>query len=148
MPEISNPHDLFFKELLSRPEGQRDFVANYLPAAVVAQLDLSSLEPTKDSFVDPKLQAHYSDLVFRVRLRSGRPAFLYLLFEHKSRPDRFAPLRPLGLRREELRGEAMLRAGLLALKHVFAPDVGRHRPAEPGEPDSGRGRSQGPGAER
>ena len=95
MPEISNPHDLFFKELLSRPEGQRDFVANYLPAAVVAQLDLSSPEPTKDSFVAPRRQGHYSDLVFHVRLRSGRPAFLYLLFEHKSRPDRFARLQLL-----------------------------------------------------
>jgi predicted transposase YdaD len=30
-----------------------------------------------------------------VRLRSGRPAFLYLLFEHKSRPDRFARLQLL-----------------------------------------------------
>jgi len=193
MSEISNPHDLFFKELLSRPEGQRDFVANYLPAAVVAQLDLSSLEATKDSFVDPKLQAHYSDLVFRVRLRSGRPAFLYLLFEHKSRPDRFARLQllrytvelwddwhrdhprallppvfpvlfyhgktrwktstrfrdlvtcPAAFRPyipdfahhlcdlsayadDELRGEAVLRAGLLALKHVFAPDLGRRLP--------------------
>ena len=29
---------------------------------------------------------------------------------------------------EELRGEAVLRAGLLALKHVFAPDVGRRLP--------------------
>jgi len=29
---------------------------------------------------------------------------------------------------EELRGEAVLRAGLLALKHVFAPDAGRRLP--------------------
>ncbi len=190
MAEIQNPHDLFFKELLSRPEGQRDFVAHYLPAPVVAQLDLTTLEATKDSFVQGSLVAHYSDLLFRVRLVTGSLAYLYLLFEHKSRPDRFArlqllrylvefwddwhldhprsPLPPVlpvlfyhGKRRwksstrfgdlvvcpeafrpylpdfahhlcdlsayedADLRGEAILQAGLLALKHIFDPDLGR-----------------------
>ena len=193
MADITNLHDLFFKELLARPEVQRDFVAHYLPPTVVAALDLATLEATKDSFVDPELRAHYSDLLFRVDIRTGGPAFLYLLFEHKSRPDRFArfqllrytvriwedwrrnhsrkslpPVLPVlfyhGRSRwkisthfldlvacpeelrpylpdfvhhlcdlstysdSELRGEAVLRAGLLALKHVFDPDLGVRLP--------------------
>jgi hypothetical protein len=33
----------------------RDFLRRYLPADVVALLDLSSLELTKDSFIDPQV---------------------------------------------------------------------------------------------
>jgi predicted transposase/invertase (TIGR01784 family) len=33
------------------------------------------------------LQAHYSDLLFAVRLNDNRPAAVYVLFEHKSYPD-------------------------------------------------------------
>lgn len=49
--ELSNPHDSFFKEIFSRPEVARDFLQNYLPPAVVEQLDMASLELRKDSFV-------------------------------------------------------------------------------------------------
>lgn len=53
-----------------------------------ACLDLESLELTGDSVVDSSLRRHVSDLVYRVDLLSdGGPAYLYLLFEHKSHPD-------------------------------------------------------------
>ncbi len=87
MSEISNPHDKFFKESFSRPEVARDFLANYLPAEVVQELDLSALEPLKDSFIDKALQAHYSDLLYRLKLRDGRDMHVYVLFEHKSSPE-------------------------------------------------------------
>ena len=85
--ELSNPHDRFFKEIFSRPEVARDFLQNYLPAAVVDQLDMASLELRKDSFVDPDLQQHFSDLLYQVNLETGEGAFVYVLFEHKSYPD-------------------------------------------------------------
>jgi predicted transposase/invertase (TIGR01784 family) len=84
MTEISNPHDRFFKEVLSRPEAARDFVVHYLPDEVTALLDLDSLEVTKDSFVDKDLREHFSDLLYRFDLADGSPGFIYLLFEHKS----------------------------------------------------------------
>jgi len=87
MSEISNPHDKFFKESFSRPEVARDFLANYLPAEVVQELDLNALEPLKDSFVDKELQTHYSDLLYRLKLRDGRDMHVYVLFEHKSSPE-------------------------------------------------------------
>ncbi len=89
MIEISNPHDRFFREALGRPEAARDFVRHYLPEPVVAHLDLDTLEVGRDSFVDDELRSHVSDLVFRVELRSGGGAYVYLLFEHKSHPDRW-----------------------------------------------------------
>ncbi|MGH9836991.1 MAG: Rpn family recombination-promoting nuclease/putative transposase [Blastocatellia bacterium] len=87
MSEITTPHDSFCKEIMGRPEVAADFMANYLPPVVVARLDLNALELVKDSFVDAELRRHLSDLLFRAPFRDGGEAFIYILFEHKSRPD-------------------------------------------------------------
>jgi predicted transposase/invertase (TIGR01784 family) len=64
-----------------------DFLANYLPPDVAAELDLTALELVKDSFVDVELQQHFSDLLYQVRLKRGGEAYAYVLFEHKSAPE-------------------------------------------------------------
>lgn len=92
MSEIINPHDSFshdsfFKTLLARPEVVTDFLTHYLPPEVAAQLDLTAPELLKDSFVDPELQPHLSDLLYRVTGHSGVAAYIGILFEHKSAPD-------------------------------------------------------------
>ena len=84
---ISNPHDRFFKEVFSHQETARDFLRHYLPPELSPQLDLSSLEISKDSFIDPELQEHFSDLLYKVAWRSGSGTYIYVLFEHKSYPD-------------------------------------------------------------
>ncbi|MEK7832858.1 MAG: Rpn family recombination-promoting nuclease/putative transposase, partial [Acidobacteriota bacterium] len=86
MPEIDNPHDAFFKAAFGRREVAADLLANYLPPEVAATLDLNTLEPIKDSFVDPELREHFSDLLYRVGLQGGGSAYACLLFEHKSTP--------------------------------------------------------------
>lgn len=87
MSELINPHDRFFKEVLSQQDAARDFLRYYLPAEVAGLLDYSSLEVRKDSFVDKELQEHFSDLLYEVKLRDGRDAYVYVLFEHKSYPE-------------------------------------------------------------
>ncbi len=89
------PHDTFFRQLLAQPAMVADFVQNYLPAEVVALLDLTKLQPERDTFVDPRLRKHFSDLLYSVPLKSGGKVYLYLLFEHKSRPDKQARLQLL-----------------------------------------------------
>jgi len=66
MAERSNPHDEFFKFALGRPETARDFLSHYLPAEVAAQLDLATVELAPGSFVDARLRAHLSDLLYVV----------------------------------------------------------------------------------
>lgn len=56
MSDLNNPHDKFFKETFTRPEIARQFFANYLPEGVTAVLDLDTLTPQPDNFVDPDLQ--------------------------------------------------------------------------------------------
>ncbi len=87
MNKISNPHDKFFKETFSHPEVAQDFLRYYLPASVAELLDVSTLELHKDSFVDPDLQEHFSDLLYGVQLKGGYEGYVYVLLEHKSFPD-------------------------------------------------------------
>jgi predicted transposase/invertase (TIGR01784 family) len=87
MSDLINPHDRFFKDLLSRPKAATDFLSNYLPPEIAAPLDLSAPEIVKDSFIDEELRQHFSDLLYRVNLKSGGDALVYILFEHKSGPD-------------------------------------------------------------
>jgi len=61
MPFLVNPHDRYFKEVFARPEIARDFLDNYLSAAIRARLDLSTLSLQKESFVDADLRQHFSD---------------------------------------------------------------------------------------
>jgi predicted transposase/invertase (TIGR01784 family) len=94
--ELTNPHDKFFKEIFGQPDLAADFVRNYLPSAIVNALDLDALEVQKESFVDEKLEENFADLIYRVRLRnSQQTAFVCLLFEHKSNPDKWAALQIL-----------------------------------------------------
>ena len=84
MSRVSNPHDHFFRETFSRRDVAVDFVRHYLSPSVVTQLDTSDLHIVKDSFIDPDLREHFSDLLYRTHLRDGQDAYVYVLFEHKS----------------------------------------------------------------
>ncbi len=85
---LSNPHDRFFKQTFGRPEVAREFVTRFLPPEVVAHLDVNTLTPVRGSFVDRSLREHSSDLLFRVQRKDGGSAYVYMLFEHKSVPER------------------------------------------------------------
>ena len=84
MTQLKNPHDLFFQELMGRIEVSTDFLQNYLPDEIVRQLDFSTLEISKDTFVDEELKAHHSDMLYQISKLDQRPLSIYLLFEHKS----------------------------------------------------------------
>jgi predicted transposase/invertase (TIGR01784 family) len=87
LSEPTNLHDLIFKETLARRGPVREFLANYLPKSIAALFDMDSAERLPDSFVDPELREHFSDLLYRVKLKRGGDAFVYVLMEHKSSPD-------------------------------------------------------------
>jgi hypothetical protein len=54
-----------------------------------------------------------------VKLRDGGTVFIDLLLEHKRRPERLTVV-PVQ-RDTELKGQVLLRIGLLALKHISDP---------------------------
>jgi predicted transposase/invertase (TIGR01784 family) len=94
MAPPSSPHDALFRAAFASPEAARGLLRAVLPAGLLARLELESLTPVPGSFVDEALAASQSDLLFSVRL-SGRAAYAYLLFEHKSEVERLVALQVL-----------------------------------------------------
>lgn len=88
MKKVVNPHDKFFKDVFSKKETAVDFLFNTLPADVLQLLDLGTAEIRKDSFIDDEFKEFFSDLLYEVKL-AGSVGYIYVLFEHKSFPDRF-----------------------------------------------------------
>ncbi len=86
IPDIANPHDRFFKEVFSRPEVAEDYFLHYLPSHVSGLLQPNTFRLCKDSFVDASLREYFSDLLYEVDFKEGRPGFVYILCEHKSYP--------------------------------------------------------------
>ena len=84
---IKNPHDLFFREAWERKDEVCSFLENNLPVEILDCLNLDTLKVEKDTFVDSKLKAHYSDILYSLMTKDGKPIKLYLLFEHKSYLD-------------------------------------------------------------
>ena len=52
------------------------------------------IEIVKESFIEKELKEYFSDLLYKVSLAES-PAYLYMLFEHKSYPDRLTALQVL-----------------------------------------------------
>lgn len=58
------------------------------------RLELSSAKRVNASFVSEGLKNRESDIIWEFRLReSGEPAYVYILLEFQSRPDRYMPVR-------------------------------------------------------
>ena len=118
-----------------------DFLRHYLPEPVSQQVDLATLELRKDSFIDPDLQQQFADLLYSVRLSDHRPAWVYVLFEHKSYPQ---PLMAFDMLRYMVRiWEQGLRGGDGSLAPII-PIVIYHGPQAWREPTNLGDLYQGP----
>ncbi|SDZ24492.1 Rpn family recombination-promoting nuclease/putative transposase [Tindallia californiensis] len=80
---VKNPHDTFFKENFSRTDVAHSFLTYYLPEDVLSQIDLTSLNPEKDRFINKSLKESHSDMLYSTRI-NGQDGYIYFLFEHKS----------------------------------------------------------------
>ena len=81
-PLPATPHDSLFRALLSDHARAAAFLRDHLPNDIAGLLDDSLPVAVEGSFVDESLARSQSDLLFRVRLKSGRDALIYMLIEH------------------------------------------------------------------
>ena len=65
MDELGTPHDRYFRESFGRLEVARDFLRHNLPTALLPEIDLATLEISKDTYVGEDLSEDCSDLVYR-----------------------------------------------------------------------------------
>ena len=92
----ATPHDALFRALVSNPARASALLADYLPPEVAALLDPGTPpEAVEGSFVDADGARSQCDALFRVRLKTGHEARIYVLLEHKSYIDAATPLQIL-----------------------------------------------------
>jgi len=87
-------HDHSYKQLFSHAALVRDLLLGFVHAPWVAELDLSSLEKTADSYVGDDLCEREDDAIWRVRFQESS-IYVYILMEFQSTVDRFMAVRVL-----------------------------------------------------
>ena len=93
---LINSHDRFFKQLFSKKAEISEFVAKTFPQEIVSKLHLDTLEIDKTDYIDQKLRASYSDLVYNCKYGDNTDLKISLLFDHKSYPESFPHFQLLG----------------------------------------------------
>ena len=94
--EVSQPHDHLFRSVFRDETEAASLLRAHLPDAICAAVRWSSLTWQPVTFIDHRLRDSESDLLYAVRLKAGDvPAWLYVLLEHQSTPDRWLRLRLL-----------------------------------------------------
>jgi predicted transposase YdaD len=88
------PHDWLFKEIFSVPEHAASHLRSVLPAELVARIDWATLALENTRLHISGLDAKQADVLLSAQL-AGRPALLYVVFEHQSTEDPKMPLRML-----------------------------------------------------
>ncbi|GIV68391.1 Rpn family recombination-promoting nuclease/putative transposase [Caldilinea sp.] len=85
---VQQPHDKLFRTVFSDVEEAALFLREHLPPSLASRVEWSSLRLVETSFVDEALRDSESDLLYAAQMKEGdAPLFLYLLFEHQSKPD-------------------------------------------------------------
>lgn len=84
---LRRPHDEFIKSMLFETTVAKDFFEAHLPAEILQQVKLDTLELTHGSFVDPELKMRHTDVLYKVELKQGGEGYIFLLVEHYSSVD-------------------------------------------------------------
>ena len=92
--EITQAHDRFFRSIMTEPKVIREFFEINLPVNVRNAIDLESIVPQKDSFIDDHLRLQTADMLFSAEF-GKQQGYLYLLVEHQSAPDKLMAFRIL-----------------------------------------------------
>jgi hypothetical protein len=94
--DVQRPHDKLFRTVFADHGEAAALLRAHLPESLARDLRWSTLTLQDRSFVDPDLRDTESDLLFSIRRKAGAPpAWLYVLVEHQSRPDRWIRFRLL-----------------------------------------------------
>lgn len=85
---IHQPHDSIFRDIISEPKYAAQIFQETLPEQIINSIDLKTLCLEPDSFIDENMKDYQSDGLFSVRTLEENHLQIYILFEHKSWPDK------------------------------------------------------------
>jgi len=92
--QITNAHDQFFRTAMADKRVARDFLMAWLPNELCQSVDFDRLEIQPRSHINDVRKESAVDVLFKTVIE-GHEAYLYLLLEHQSTPDRLMPFRML-----------------------------------------------------
>lgn len=92
--QITNAHDQFFRTAMADKRVARDFLQSWLPKDIYQSVDLEKLEIQPRTYINDVRKESAVDVLFKTEIE-GREAYLYLLLEHQSTPDKLMPFRLL-----------------------------------------------------
>ena len=86
--DIQNPHDKFFKSVISQSEYAGQLISINVPKEISVQLDWKRLRQVPGSFIDEGYKESFTDALFSIPY-SGKEedVLIGVLVEHKSHPD-------------------------------------------------------------
>ncbi len=88
-------HDKGYKKIFSHPQIIQDLLQGFVSEPWVAELDFSTLETVKDSFVSDDWRERHDDIIWRIRW-GPKWLYIYLLIEFQSTIDHFMAVRIMG----------------------------------------------------
>jgi len=93
MSEHLPSHDDFIRNILSNKEIAVEYFKNYLPDFVKERLDFSQLQQLSGTYLSDELRKTLSDIIYACGLKDGKGSIkVSFLLEHKSSPDKYAPV--------------------------------------------------------
>lgn len=85
---LHQPHDKYARFVLQIKAVVQELIEYCVPHPIQENLDLNSLELSKDSFVDANLRNHFSDICYQAKRKDRSDCRISFLIEHKSElPD-------------------------------------------------------------
>ena len=97
-----NPYDRFFRKAFGRPEAARELALNFVPADYCELISAARITVEPDRFVDETIRESQADLLIRAARERDDPSvpgstdlLVYVLIEHKSKPDRWVAMQVL-----------------------------------------------------
>ena len=84
--EIQNPHDKFFRAVISQLKYAKELISIKLPGGMKSQLDWEKLRQEPGSFIDEEYKEHFTDALFSIPYKE-KEIWIGILVEHKSHPD-------------------------------------------------------------
>ena len=83
----NTPHDSLVKKVMENPIAAQEFLDQFLPVDFKNNLNLSTVQVEKETFVEKNLKKQLSDIVLSVQTKNNKKAFIYTLIESQSSPD-------------------------------------------------------------
>lgn len=88
-------HDYGYKRLFSNVIIFRQLLETFVDQPWVKELDFSEAETVNSSFISKNYKKTESDIIYKLKLKNGKDAYVYILLEFQSSVDRFISVRVL-----------------------------------------------------